>query len=105
MGKIKILEQKYIYYFSSATLCFCIHPFPLFSPPRFLLIGRRGYMMMGHVKYRVVFFSARGVFILQVSNRNNSLPKCTQVNNRIIMQVQLGKGSKMCMQFLMFIFF
>jgi hypothetical protein len=61
-------------------------------------------MMMGHVKYCVVFFSTRGVFILQVSNRNNSLPYCTQVNNRIIIQVQLGKGGKMHMQFLMFIF-
>jgi hypothetical protein len=61
-------------------------------------------MMMGHVKYCVVFFSACGIFILQVSNRNNSLTDCTQVNNRIIMQVQLEKGGKMCMQLLMFLF-
>jgi hypothetical protein len=75
-----------------------LHPsFPPFFLPRFLLIGGRGYMMMGHVKYHAVFFSARDIFILQVSNRNNSLPKCTQVNNCIIMQVQLGKGGKMCM--------
>jgi hypothetical protein len=104
-GKSKFWNKSAAFATISPVPHIVFHPsFPPFFLPHFLLIGGRGYMMMGHVKYCVVFFSARGVFILQVSNRNNSLTDCTQVNNRIIMQVQLEKGGKMCMQLLMFLF-
>jgi hypothetical protein len=96
-------KVQFLQLFLQCHTLFFIHPFPFF--PSSLSFDWRPWVHDdGSCEVLCSLFLSAWRLYLQVSNRNNSLTDCTQVNNRIIMQVQLGKGGKMCMQLLMFLF-